>query len=359
MLIHILIWLLAGVGALMVLATLLPLLKSQQAWIRWCDFPRAQLLVLATPVLVFLPALGWDVTWVPWVWGVVMLAAIAQLVQILPYTSIWRKQTPPAHAANAKARIRILVANVFMDNRDYDGLLALVRTHEPDILLALETDSGWADAIRQLDKTYPHHLDCPLPNTYGLMFRSRLRMRNAEIVYRIQDDVPGVNCELQLPDRTWINFYGLHPRPPAPGEADTSKVRDAEVVLVAKAVSAADRPAIIAGDLNDVAWSHSTRLFLRIGELLDPRIGRGLFPTFHAKYWFARWPLDHVFHTRHFAYVSMQRLNNFGSDHFPILAELQLTPNAVAQEDVPQAEADDHREAEQHLVEAAKEEMRQ
>lgn len=58
-----------------------------------------------------------------------------------------------------------------------------------------------------------------------------------------------------------VHFFGVHPRPPAPSESVTSTEKDQELLLIAKRVRALQKPVIVAGDLNDVAWSYTTELF--------------------------------------------------------------------------------------------------
>ena len=78
------------------------------------------------------------------------------------------------------------------------------------------------------------------------------------------------------------------------------------------------------GDFNDVAWSHTNRLFGTEGRLRDTRIGRGLYATFDAHWPFLRWPLDHVYATPPFQVRRLERLDGFGSDHFPLYTEMVL-----------------------------------
>lgn len=104
-------------------------------------------------------------------------------------------------------------------------------------------------------------------------------------------------------------------------------------------------PVIVTGDLNDVAWSATTRLFRKISGLLDPRVGRGMFNTFHVNFPFLRWPLDHLFHSAHFTVQHIKRLPTIGSDHFPLYSMLTYTPAMSEQQEGLTACKDDREEA--------------
>jgi hypothetical protein len=100
-------------------------------------------------------------------------------------------------------------------------------------------------------------------------------------------------------------------------------------------------PRIISGDLNDVAWSKTTRLFLKITKLL----GRGIFNSFKADNILIRWPLDHLFHSNHFTLKRIERLPKFGSDHFPVLIELMLNDKNRSRQKEPKSDSNDRSEA--------------
>jgi endonuclease/exonuclease/phosphatase (EEP) superfamily protein YafD len=147
-----------------------------------------------------------------------------------------------------------------------------------------------------------------------------------------------------------VEVHFVHPTPPSPTENDSSAERDAELVLVGRDVASRQVPAIVCGDLNDVAWSRTTRLFRKVSGLLDPRRGRGLFNTYHAGWFFMRWPLDHLFHSRHFTLVEMRRLASIRSDHFPVLVRLAYEPEKYPCQSAPKADAEDHKEAREKLA---------
>ena len=228
-----------------------------------------------------------------------------------------------------------------MPNRDAHKLVALVNEYQPDVLVTLESNKWWESQLACLEVQMPETIKCPLNNLYGMHVYSRLPLHEKEISFLVEGDIPSMHAILELAtgDRVRINF--LHPAPPSPTENPESAERDAELVIVARSVAGSDQPIVVTGDLNDVAWSRTTRLFRKLSGLLDPRVGRGMFNTFHVGYPLLRWPLDHLFHSDHFTVLSIQRLPSIGSDHFPLLSRLAFTPAKSEAQDGLTADEDD------------------
>lgn len=332
-----------AIGLPLILASLAPLIRSNRWWIRVLDFPRLQIAIALACVLVaalffFSPRHLPDAAFL-----LALAAALAHLAwRVFPYTPLAAPEAARCGDCEPASRIRLLIANVLMDNRRAEDFLALVRRADPDLILAVETDHWWSEQLKVLEEDYPFGLARPLDNTYGLLLFSRLELESPEIRFLVEDDVPSVRTGVRLRSGQRIEFIGLHPRPPRPGQ-DTEQ-RDAEILIVGREMRQSGKPTIVGGDLNDVAWSHTTRLFRRTSGALDPRIGRSRFSTFHARYPFLRWPVDHVFHTDTFTLAEMRRLAYFGSDHFPVLVELCLEPNSKQRKEAPAA-GDDRKEA--------------
>lgn len=337
-----------ALAALVVAVTLLPLWRHEAWWVRGWDFPRLQLDALAL-VLLAAGALVLDRaetgTWV-------VLAALAACIVyqawwILPYTRLHRTEVDRARGDAPERRLRILAVNVLTPNRNADALLGIVRRAEPDVLIAVETDAWWQERLDRLEGEYPHALKCPLDNLYGMHLYSRLPLEDGRIQFLVEDDIPSIHAAVVLRSGERVRLHCLHPTPPSPTENPESGERDAELVIVGKKAAEAKLPVVVAGDLNDVAWSATTRLFRKISGLLDPRVGRGMFNTFHARIPLVRWPLDHLFHSRHFRLAEIRRLEAFGSDHFPMLVELRLSGEAGGNGPGLRADADDHERAEE------------
>lgn len=316
--------------------TLLPLSSSEVWWVRAADFPRLQVAVVAG-IALFGIAFAGDLTGLRdgLMAAALIIAIVWQLTLILPYTVIWPMALENAAGDPGPGSLRLMVANVLMDNRETEKLFAMIEHHRPDVLLAVETDRWWCDRLEEATSDYAHKLSHPLDNTYGMYLASRLELVEPEIRFLLKENIPSIRTGIRLESGEAITFYALHPEPPSPTEAETALPRDAELVMVAKEIADHGESTIVAGDLNDVAWSHTSRLFRRLGHMLDARIGRGLFSTFHAGWWPLRWPLDHVFASDDFLLHDIERLDAFGSDHFPIVVTLGLAPKEAKGQSAP------------------------
>ena len=316
--------------------------RFDQWWIRAFDFPRLQISILIS-VIIVAAIIVFDFSKVIHFIAVALLlvSLIYQVEKIYPYTWFAKKEVMKFEDGDPTDNISILVSNVLTPNEDYHKLLEIVNRRQPDILLTLESDEKWEEALKGLEEEYKYCIKVPQDNLYGMHLYSKLKLEETEIRYLVKNDIPSIHGFVRLDDNSKIRIHCMHPRPPSPSEADTSTNRDAELLMLGRDVREQDDSVLVFGDLNDVAWSRTTRLFQQMSGLMDPRIGRGFFNTFHADYRFFRWPLDHVFHSNDFTLIDIAREKHIGSDHFPMYIKLNFERKAELEQNKPEAEEEE------------------
>lgn len=313
------------VSIIFIISPFLPATGNPYWFFRTSDFIRLQSIIIQVIcialLLIFNNGFG--------LFHLILLIALAlslgyEITKVFKYSSLHPRKKPdfPSHG-----KVSILAANVLQTNTAYEKFLSVVKHHDPDLVLIMESNKAWEDALKSLEESHPHTVQIPLENFYGMHLYAKQKPKNIKVQFQIEEDVPSIFFDYKIGDQD-VCFTCLHPAPPSPTENETSKERDAELMLTGKHIRELDKPVVVCGDMNDVVWSRTTRLFKKMTAMIDPRIGRGYFSTYHANYWFMRFPLDHLFHTKDLFVKVMERTEHFGSDHFGMYYEIHLKKKA-------------------------------
>lgn len=300
--------------------TALSSLEISTWWVKMWDAGRAQLLVFISLLLgigIFKFDYNEDVQIAL---TVLLLSAMCyHLYVIFPFTPFHKKEIQ--NTTKSSCRLRMITCNVRMSNEDTEPLLTMLVRQNPDVILLTEVNQWWINKLFKLEEIYPHAIIHPQENTYGMALYSKYPISDSQVKFLVENEVPSIHTNINIADKT-IHFIGLHPKPPTPWTNVDNK--DTEIVLAASLSTNNTNPCVITGDLNDVCWSRITKTFKYLSGLKDPRVGRGLFNTYNANIPFFRYPVDHFFISDHFKVRAIRRLPHVGSDHFPILLEVNL-----------------------------------
>lgn len=308
------------IAILLIIATVVPLISTNWWLVRIFAYPQAQITTLLVIVaIVALLSLDLRKIWPKLLVASLVAATIFQLQYLLVYTPLARTQVAAVQDCPADRQVSIIVFNVLHSNSQYDATIELVRQVRPDLFLAMETNFEWARALGQLRSQMPNIVAEPRGGPWGMMLFSRLPLKNARVSHLVRGYVPSIRAWVELGSGSGFAFHGVHPKPPM---MHSSRTGDTELMMVGRKVRRSAQPSVVAGDLNDVPWSAITQRFQQVSGMLDPRVGRAFLATFTTNNPILRWPLDHVFVTESFRLVSLERLPDVGSDHFPLLVKL-------------------------------------
>ena len=150
-----------------ILAVIASKLKVSNWWVRIFDFPRIQLLLMASMAIVlFLMPFSEFTNFNLGFLALVIFSWFYQARKIFPYTVVAGKEVSHDKASNPDNEIGILVSNVLTPNRHVEKLINLVNKHQPNLVLTLESDKSF-NSNPSIRKTYSNSLYSPrAPKSY-------------------------------------------------------------------------------------------------------------------------------------------------------------------------------------------------
>ena len=286
-------------------------------WIWWLDV----LANFRAQYVVALAILGLIVTLSKWrKTGYALLAvALVNLVVVLPlYVG------SPAEASVDASSLRVMSFNLLSTNESYSDVIEYVDTIDPDLVFLHEASRPWEVALESAGLDY----QIIRARSDELIFGTLVLVRGggAEAVsYGFAASSPRA-VEVTYTPEGWdvpISALGTHPL--APTDEKRADLRDAQIGFAGQWASGQTGAFLVAGDFNSTPWSWPFRRLMGMGELLNSQSGFGLQPSFPStSNLLLRVPIDHLLHSPALEVTDRQLGPSLGSDHFPLLVDLQL-----------------------------------
>lgn len=219
---------------------------------------------------------------------------------LLPATYWGQFDTPKA------PKYTVLSYNVALHNPKPAAEVAFMRQTNADILLLAEAGGQWQPHLTNLKTQYPHGCGHNDNSPFALHLLAKQALQSCHVYFIA--GLPYIRA--QTTDHTVL--YAMHPPPPI--QADLAHARLAYFKHTAQRIQAETGLVIVAGDLNNTAFSPIHRRFTQTAGLQS--ITFRALPTWKPFFL----PIDHVLtNAQPMHVVQVRALDWQFSDHRPLL----------------------------------------
>jgi endonuclease/exonuclease/phosphatase (EEP) superfamily protein YafD len=121
-----------------------------------------------------------------------------------------------------------------------------------------------------------------------------------------------------------LHFHAIRPR-----SANTVAYQQVEFDALAawsrEIIQSGQNSLIVIGDFNSTPWHSDFRQLIKNSGLVNAQNGFGIQTSWHGNFPFwLRIPIDHCLHSKSLRTIRYTVGSNIGSDHLPLLVELQF-----------------------------------
>ena len=242
------------------------------------------------------------------------ICLIIQILSVAPHYFPHFKD----HREGQGTVLKVISFNVLSSNTEYERVLSFLEKEEADVILLQEINPAWMNSLKALRDKYPHRIEYPRQDNFGLLLLSKLPLASHEVVR-----IPETNTPFIIANLDWngenLRFFGAHPYTPL--SAQGARSRNISLQIIKERSQTTSGLQIIAGDLNCSAFSpHFTSL--KKG-LRDSAAGRGYSATWQRKHPILGIPIDHILTSEELVCNDFQIGQKNGSDHSPLIGIYQ------------------------------------
>lgn len=308
-------------------ATVLSLAGSLWWVFELFEHPRPQYcLILITAIVAGgISRQAWSFAW--------CLPLLLNLLLIVPlfFSSAQGSDLQPANLIPGST-LRLLLVNLDHHNQDTRPAIEYIESQNVDLVLLQEVTSRSLSTLQSNLSRYRVATSLPRENSTGVaMLVPTTPSKSVEIgATQILELPPNSGAPLIETTLRWgsreVVILGLSiARPHNRGSSAFQQVEfDAAAEWSLRQQRQEKRGVVVMGDFNTTPWSGRFRKFIQDSDLRNSLRGFGLQPTWHAALPSSLMiAIDHCLHSSSIRTINRATGANIGSDHLPLLVELQ------------------------------------
>ena len=250
----------------------------------------------------------------------VAYTAVAALVLLAVFGAPWLARRMET-SDSPESDLQVISFNVRTSNEEKapaaEWILSALSKKASNIVLLMETDESWIQAMTRLEEALPYKYLHPRPDNFGMAVYSSEPIDRAEFE-SLEDAcaVPQFSGTVHLA-KSAVRILGVHPLPPVPGNF---AYRNDCIKKIEKTAISEKTPAIVMGDLNCSPWS--SWFPRRLEDSFPFLVRRHTWSTLGG---IVSTSIDHVLFTPPLAAVSRRIGPDLGSDHRPVIVGLTVS----------------------------------